>query len=158
MYARFHGQFWMLGAELVAADRSEMDVVPQLEFRNNAIAYSEQSAMSIFHSLYRIHQARTAAQEALAKGTVADLSEVNAILELTRCPYLRAARTVDALCRLHGFSSGGPCNPDKPLRKMAASALAEGSAGLCPSVSEAQLSDLKYNAVPLEEIAIPWKN
>ncbi|MYM57558.1 hypothetical protein [Thalassovita mangrovi] len=155
VYGQYRGEFWNLGIALAAADRAPYDIVDQIEWAENAVAYSLLKLGAVKYALEWMIRAQDSARENLNLDRPDGSSDPSATLEALKCPMLRAARMVSALCQSH---SADPilCEPSAAANERVHDILQEGGAGSCPSVSEARLTDLEYSAVPFESVSLPW--
>lgn len=154
-YGKYSDIIWRLGALLAIADKEPYDFVSQKVFLENTIAYSGQNVQYILENLFALNQAEDAALSLPKTANVSVDSEISRVLEDIKCPILKAAKLASALCRT--TAAGFPlCDPSKPFFERVPAILAEGKNGSCPSVSDIPLSKLRYEAVGIENIELPW--
>lgn len=156
-YANANAQTWRLGASLAIADREPWNFYVQRVFLENTNAYSGQNLLHLLENVYALNNAKVAAQSQVAAGVDGLLPDPVQVLEEITCPLLRAAITADAMCRTFSPPLTSLCNPKNPYFEPVPKVLAEGRAGSCKTISQTPLSELRYEAIPIDQLKLPWQ-
>lgn len=152
-FGQYNPRIWELGALLEGADRHVSDVAPRIPYWVNTIAHSydgKYAILMLFNELYAAYQdAETRLGSASAPSDTAPDPE--SVLAEVRCPMLRAARVMQALCRLDN-NKGSLCDSKQKLYAPVPKIVKAGRGGLCDEIARTPLTMLAYRPVSLSEI------